>query len=117
VRPGDTITGEVEVTKARADKPITELKTRVVRDDGTLVLDGDAVRYTMPVAKCVTSEILTKCNNVMAVPYDRDALAARCANTIATPPRVATEAISRRSVTASEISATPPNAAITGTDN
>lgn len=51
VRPGDTITGEVEVTKSRPDKPITELKTRVVRDDGTVVLDGDAVCYTMPIAK------------------------------------------------------------------
>ena len=29
VRPGDTITGEVEVTKVRSDKPITELDTRV----------------------------------------------------------------------------------------
>src|SRR5229473_2718423 len=32
VRPGDTITGQVEVTAVRADKPITELITRVVRD-------------------------------------------------------------------------------------
>jgi acyl dehydratase len=48
VRPGDTITGEVEVTKVRADKPITELDTRVYIDDGTLVLDGNAVCYTMP---------------------------------------------------------------------
>jgi len=48
VRPGDTITGEVEVTKVRADKPITELRTRVVRDDGTVVLEGEAVCYTMP---------------------------------------------------------------------
>ncbi len=51
VRPGDTITGEVEVTKARPDKPITELKTRVIRDDGTVVLEGEAVCYTMPIAK------------------------------------------------------------------
>ncbi len=51
VRPGDTITGEVEVTKSRPDKPITELKTRVVRDDGTVVLEGTAVCYTMPIAK------------------------------------------------------------------
>ena len=49
VRPGDTITGEVEVTKARADKPITELQTRVVRDDGTVALEGSAVCYTMPI--------------------------------------------------------------------
>ncbi len=48
VRPGDTITGEVEVTKARADKPITELRTRVLLDDGSVVLEGDAVCYTMP---------------------------------------------------------------------
>jgi acyl dehydratase len=49
VRPGDTITGEVKVTKVRADKPITELETRVVRGDGTVVLDGNAVCYTMPI--------------------------------------------------------------------
>lgn len=48
VRPGDTITGEVTVTKVRADKPITELETRVRTADGTLVLDGSAVCYTMP---------------------------------------------------------------------
>lgn len=51
VRPGDTITGEVEVTKVRADKPITELETRVVRADNTVVLDGNAVCYTMPLQK------------------------------------------------------------------
>ncbi len=49
VRPGDTITGEVEVTKVRPDKPITELQARVTRDDGTLVLEGNAVCYTMPI--------------------------------------------------------------------
>ena len=47
VRPGDRITGEVEVRKVRADKPICELDTRVVRDDGTLVVEGTAVCYTM----------------------------------------------------------------------
>ncbi len=51
VRPGDTITGEVEVIKVRADKPITELETRVVRADRTVVLDGSAVCYTMPLQK------------------------------------------------------------------
>jgi acyl dehydratase len=49
VRPGETITGEVKVTKVRADKPVTELETRVVRGDGTVVLDGNAVCYTMPI--------------------------------------------------------------------
>ena len=48
VRPGDTITGQVEITGVRTDKPITELITRVVRGDGTVVLDGTAVCYTMP---------------------------------------------------------------------
>jgi acyl dehydratase len=47
VHPGDTITGRVEVTSTRTDKPITELKTSVIRDDGTVVLDGTAVCYTM----------------------------------------------------------------------
>lgn len=48
VRPGDTITGEVRVLKVRADKPITELATRVIRDDQTVVLEGTAVCYTIP---------------------------------------------------------------------
>jgi acyl dehydratase len=47
VRPGDTITGRVEITDVREDKPITKLTTRVTRDDGTVVLDGNAVCYTM----------------------------------------------------------------------
>jgi acyl dehydratase len=47
VRPGDTITGRVEVTEVRADKPITKLATSVVRGDGTLVLEGTAVCWTM----------------------------------------------------------------------
>src|SRR5499426_1152697 len=51
VRPGDTITGRAEVVEARNDKPITRLRTSVIRDDGTVVLEGDAVCYTMPIAK------------------------------------------------------------------
>ena len=51
VRPGDTITGEVVITRVREDKPITELDTRVLQEDGTVVLDGDAVCYTMPIAR------------------------------------------------------------------
>lgn len=46
-RPGDTITGEVEVTEVRPDKPITTLVTRVVRDDGVVALEGTAVCWTM----------------------------------------------------------------------
>ena len=48
VRPGDKITGVVEVLKVRSDKPITELKTTVTRDDGTVALEGQALCYTMP---------------------------------------------------------------------
>jgi acyl dehydratase len=51
VRPGDAITGEVTVTKVRADKPITELDTRVIRGDGTVALEGKAVCYTMPLSR------------------------------------------------------------------
>jgi acyl dehydratase len=51
VRPGDTITGFAEVIDARADKPITKLRTRVTRDDGTVVLEGDAVCYTVPIGR------------------------------------------------------------------
>ncbi len=51
VRPGDIITGEVKVTKVREDKPITELETRVVFADGTIVLEGTAVCYTFPIKK------------------------------------------------------------------
>lgn len=47
VRPGDTITGEVEVLSVRQDKPIVELAVRVTRDDGTRVLEGKAVVYVM----------------------------------------------------------------------
>src|SRR6187399_2794519 len=45
VRPGDRITGAVEVTAVRADKPIAELITTVRRQDGTVVLAGTATCY------------------------------------------------------------------------
>ena len=46
-RPGDSITGEVEVTAVREDKPITTLATRVVRGDGVVAIEGTAVCWTM----------------------------------------------------------------------
>ena len=49
VRPGDTITGRVEVTEVRTDKPITKLRTTVTRHDGKVVLQGTAVCYTMAI--------------------------------------------------------------------
>jgi acyl dehydratase len=51
VRPGDRITGKVEVLEVRTDKPITRLRTQVVRNDGTLVLAGEALCYTMPLRR------------------------------------------------------------------
>ena len=47
VRPGDEITGAVEVLEVRDDKPITRLRTTVTRGDGTVVLEGTAVCYTV----------------------------------------------------------------------
>ena len=46
-RPGDTITGQVEVISVREDKPITTLDTRVVRGDGVVAIEGSAVCWTM----------------------------------------------------------------------
>jgi acyl dehydratase len=47
-RPGDTLTGAVEVLSVREDKPITELRTTVTRDDGVVALEGTALCYTVP---------------------------------------------------------------------
>ncbi len=49
VRPGDTITGAVEVLEVREDKPITKLATSVRRQDGVVALEGTAVCYTMDI--------------------------------------------------------------------
>jgi acyl dehydratase len=51
VRPGDTITGAVEVLEVRTDKPIVKLRTTVTRQDGVVALDGEAVCYTMPLPR------------------------------------------------------------------
>ena len=44
---GDTVTAEAEVIEARADKPITRLRCIAHRDDGTEVLRGECLVYTM----------------------------------------------------------------------
>jgi acyl dehydratase len=44
---GDTVTAEAEVIEARADKPITRLRCVARRDDGTEVLRGECLVYTM----------------------------------------------------------------------
>ena len=48
VRPGDEITAEVEVLEVRDDKPLTTLRTTVVDQHGTVVLDGTALVWTEP---------------------------------------------------------------------
>jgi acyl dehydratase len=45
VRPGDTITAEVEVLEVHATKPVAKLRTTITNADGTVVLDGDAHVY------------------------------------------------------------------------
>jgi acyl dehydratase len=44
---GDTITATAEVIEARTDKPITRLRCLARRDDGTEVLRGECLVYTM----------------------------------------------------------------------
>jgi acyl dehydratase len=44
---GDTVTAEAEVIEARADKPITRLRCVARRSDGTEVVRGECLVYTM----------------------------------------------------------------------
>jgi acyl dehydratase len=44
---GDTVTAEATVTEARTDRPITRLRCVARRADGTEVLRGDCLVYTM----------------------------------------------------------------------
>ena len=48
VRVGEEITGRVEVTAVREDKPICTLATSVRNEQGDLCLSGTAVTYTVP---------------------------------------------------------------------
>src|SRR5215510_11112878 len=43
VRPGDTITAEVEVLEMRDDKPISKLRTTVENQERVVVLEGTAL--------------------------------------------------------------------------
>jgi acyl dehydratase len=44
---GDTIAAEAEVTSVHPTKPVTQLAVKVSRQDGTVVLEGEAWCYTM----------------------------------------------------------------------
>jgi 3-hydroxybutyryl-CoA dehydratase len=43
VYPGDTVTATIEVKNVRPDKPIVTLSTLCTKQDGTLVIEGEAV--------------------------------------------------------------------------
>jgi len=49
VHVGDTITAVAEVISVHARKPVTQLRVRVTRQDGVVVLEGEAWCYTMQV--------------------------------------------------------------------
>jgi len=57
VRPGDEITAEVEVLSARDDKPITQLRTTITRQDGVVALDGTATVWREPIAPTVRQPV------------------------------------------------------------
>ena len=44
---GDTVVAEAEVIEARTDKPVTRLRCVARRDDGSEVLRGECLVYTM----------------------------------------------------------------------
>ena len=44
---GDTITAHAEVLEVHATKPVCRLGVKVVRDEGEVVLEGEAWCYTM----------------------------------------------------------------------
>ena len=48
VRPGDTITAEVELLDSRDDKPIHRIRTTITNQEGTIVLDGTALVWSEP---------------------------------------------------------------------
>lgn len=45
---GETITGRVEITDVREDKPICQMKVAVTNDSGEVCVDGTATTYTVP---------------------------------------------------------------------
>lgn len=51
VRIGERITGRVEITAVRDDKPICTLATSVINAQGETCLVGSAVTYTVPLRR------------------------------------------------------------------
>ena len=48
---GDTITADAEVVSVHPSKPVTQLRIRVTRDDGSTVLEGETWCYTFSVGQ------------------------------------------------------------------
>lgn len=48
VKVGEAITGRIEVTSRRDDKPICTLETTIRNEAGEVCLDGTATTYTVP---------------------------------------------------------------------
>jgi acyl dehydratase len=48
---GDTITAEAEVLKVHESKPVSQLRVTITRQDGEVVLEGEAWCYTMNPAR------------------------------------------------------------------
>ena len=57
VRPGDTITAEVELLSSRSDKPIHQVRTTVRNQNQDIVLDGKATVYQMSLAAATSARI------------------------------------------------------------
>lgn len=55
VRPGDTLTAEVEVLTVREDKPVSTLRTTITNQAGVVVLDGSAVVWRDPVVAAASA--------------------------------------------------------------
>lgn len=55
VRPGDTLTAEVEVLTLREDKPVSTLRTTITNQAGVVVLDGTAVVWRDPAVAAATA--------------------------------------------------------------
>jgi acyl dehydratase len=52
---GDTITAKAEVISVHETKPVSHLKIQVARQDGEIVLEGDAWCYTLPAEQTFTT--------------------------------------------------------------
>lgn len=50
VRPGDTITAWVKISKLREDKPIIDLACRITNQDDVTVLEGTAIVWKEPLS-------------------------------------------------------------------